>query len=176
MLMPIPDHDSYFVDEQGNVCKRINVNHPERRQWRAIKPELKPCGYLYVKVSREATYTRFRVHRLVAMVYVPNPENKPVVHHKDGNKLNNHYTNLEWVTFSENTKHAFDAGLAVNAKGVEDSQSKPIKMTDISTGESQVFASAGDAHRATGVNRHTLMGRARNRHRGRDGLCFEYLG
>ena len=59
-------------------------------------------GYMYVTINGK----RVRVHRLVAMAFVPNPHNKPDVNHIDGNKQNNHYTNLEWVTKSENQKHA----------------------------------------------------------------------
>lgn len=51
------------------------------------------------------------VYRLVAQAFLENPENKRTVNHKDGNPLNNHINNLEWMTHSENTQHAHDAGL-----------------------------------------------------------------
>lgn len=65
----------------------------------------------------------FKVHKFVADAFVPNPENKPFVNHKDGDKRNNNSWNLEWVTASENTIHAYENGLAYALKGIENPSS-----------------------------------------------------
>lgn len=65
-------------------------------------------------IDNKGVRKKFLVHRLVAITYIPNPENKPEVNHKDGNKLNNHVENLEWVSRRENMSHAFKTGLNSN--------------------------------------------------------------
>lgn len=62
------------------------------------------CGYGGVSKMH-------KIHRLVAVAFIPNPQNKPTVNHKDGNKLNNRIENLEWATYFENNEHAYDTGL-----------------------------------------------------------------
>lgn len=68
-------------------------------------------GYLIVKLRQNNQSINFKVHRLVAMIYLDNSNNLPQVNHKDGFKLNNHWTNLEWISGSDNMKHAYDKGL-----------------------------------------------------------------
>lgn len=62
-------------------------------------------GYHYVDLRNKGVRKQFRVHRLVAEAYIPNPENKPQINHKDENKINNHVSNLEWVTAKENVNY-----------------------------------------------------------------------
>lgn len=75
---------------------------------RVLKP-WKRSGYYNLRCGAKGE--KFQIHRLVAQYFVPNPENKSQVNHKDGNKLNNDYSNLEWVTPQENIRHMFDTGL-----------------------------------------------------------------
>lgn len=67
--------------------------------------------YLAVELRRYGKRQRPLVHRLVAQAFIPNPDNKPQVNHIDGNKLNNHVSNLEWCTQSENIQHSLMVGL-----------------------------------------------------------------
>lgn len=83
---------------------------------------LKPAfvrGYLCVSLCVNGTKFRktHKVHRLVAQTFLDNPENKPTVNHKDGDKANNSVTNLEWATMLENNIHAISTKLRVMPKG-----------------------------------------------------------
>lgn len=73
-------------------------------------------GYYYVNLYKNKHSRRCLLHRIVAEAFIPNPSNFPCVNHKDGNKLNNDITNLEWCTYSYNEKHAFDTNLKKSYK------------------------------------------------------------
>lgn len=68
-------------------------------------------GYYHVDIQENGKATKFALHRLLALHFIPNPENKRTVNHIDGNKLNNALSNLEWATDSENCQHAHATGL-----------------------------------------------------------------
>lgn len=68
-------------------------------------------GYLVASFSPNVKPPSRQIHRLVAIAFIPNPNNLPCVNHKDGNKLNNNVDNLEWCTHKQNTQHAISLGL-----------------------------------------------------------------
>jgi hypothetical protein len=110
-------YEKYIIFEDGKILS-IPIN-------KYMNPSLTKDGY-YCTMFNRKTET---VHRLIAKAFVPNPHNKPEVNHIDGNKLNNHYTNLEWCTRGENIKHCYDLGLR-SCKGENNSRAK-VKQSDI---------------------------------------------
>lgn len=86
----------YTITEDGKVINNRTGRH--------VKPQPNGKGYYRVSIGGKLRF----VHRLVAEMYVPNPDNKPQVNHIDGDKTNNRADNLEWVTNGENRQHAIN--------------------------------------------------------------------
>lgn len=86
-------------------------------------------GYEYIGITlNDGKNITKRVHRIVAQTFIPNPNNLPVVGHMNNIKHCNNVENLYWTTTSENTKKAYDDGLAINDKGFDDSQSQAVDV------------------------------------------------
>ena len=116
------DIKGYSVDDQGRVFSHFKRHNqgwiilPEPRR------ELKPCparkGYLKVFLGKgNGEKLSISVHKLVALAFIPNPDNKPQINHIDADKNNNRVENLEWVTNEENHRHKCEHGLNVVGKG-----------------------------------------------------------
>lgn len=89
-----------------------NVKEKIKKQCETAKRKNSNQGYLCTRMIDENGIDIARnVHILVAEAFIPNPNNLPIVNHKDGNKHNNHVDNLEWTSYSENNQHAYDNGL-----------------------------------------------------------------
>lgn len=89
-------------------------------------------GYLHISLYNLNTKKPGReyIHRLVAMEYIANPENKPCVNHIDGNKRNNHYKNLEWATYQENSIHAKDVLKIKYGRHIRGERNHTNKLTE----------------------------------------------
>lgn len=97
MKKQIKNYENYLIYSDGTI---INTNTNM-----VLKGSIGENGYKYYRLSKNGKKKTFYEHRLVAETFLNNPDNLPVVNHKDGNKLNNNINNLEWVNYSENVKH-----------------------------------------------------------------------
>ena len=97
----------YYVSNYGQVKSYKFGREVILKHWNVQ-------GYLFIQLAKNNKKKSMSIHRLVAKAFIPNPYNKLTVNHKDGNKLNNCVDNLEWMTHSENMKHAWDTGLFIS--------------------------------------------------------------
>lgn len=98
--IPVPGFPRYTVHPDGSIIGSRGPMSLARR----------PDGYLIVTLSHKGKKSTFRVHRLVAQAYIPNPKEKPEVNHIDCDRSNNAAENLEWVSSSENKIHSYRFG------------------------------------------------------------------
>lgn len=127
-----PGRENYMVSDKGDI-KNIKTN-------RILKQSPDQRGYSRVSISNGASKnpTIAFPHRLVAELFIPKEEGKPVVNHKNGIKTDPRKDNLEWVTYKENTAHAIKTGLVdycvlskkANAASLA-VNSKPVKLHDV---------------------------------------------
>lgn len=106
---PIKNYEDYYLVSDTGKVKSIHTYNKSKPH--ILAGHLGKRGYWVVDFSVKQKRKNLKIHRLVAEMFVPNPQHKPQVNHKDGNKLNNHVGNLEWVTQAENSVHAKENGL-----------------------------------------------------------------
>lgn len=121
VLAPLVEHLGLFLHMDEEIWKDIlgyegmyqisnfgrvkSLRYHRSKKQKVLKPNL-TGEYAYVNLSINNHYHSVKIHRAVATAFIPNPNNKPFVNHKDGNKFNNMVENLEWVTAAENVAHA----------------------------------------------------------------------
>jgi hypothetical protein len=126
---------NYSISETGEVKNDVSG--------RLLNPSIQQ-GYCHVGLTIDGKIRRFRVHRLVAIAFIENPENKPYVNHIDGCRSNNSVENLEWCTPAENTQHAVKTGL------MSPTREKRVIQYSLNGEKIQEFISLSEAARQTG--------------------------
>lgn len=137
----IPGFPGYQVSNLGQIKSLSRSCGYYFIKEHLMKPQSDTKGYLRISLSKNNKPKRFFVHRLVAMVFIPNPDNLPQINHKNEIKFDNRVENLEWCNSSYN----------MNYGNRPDRYSKPIKQ--IKNNIEVVYKSVSEAERQTGIAR-----------------------
>jgi hypothetical protein len=150
------DTSGYFVSSLGRFKNKKGI----------IMKNYKPhhSGYIYLRVNIK----KYALHRLIALTFIDNPENKPFVNHIDGNKLNNKLYNLEWVTCSENNLHAHKIGLTKGTK-------REIIQYDLNMIEIQKFNKIKEASEKLSISLSCIKDVLKGKQNSTKGFIFKYL-
>ncbi|MFT8916526.1 MAG: NUMOD4 domain-containing protein [Oenococcus sp.] len=153
----------YQVSNWGRV-RSFHRKHPL-----IMKPSPSAKKYLLINLHKKGVSKYFQVHRLVAQVFVPNPDSKPIVNHIDENIYNNKFSNLNWVTNIENVR--WGTGIKRRSKSCQ----KPVKQIDKNNHLIQIYPSIRQAMKSTGINECHISTVAKNRRRFAGGYRWEYM-
>lgn len=147
--------------EVSNLGRVRSLNYLRTGKAKLLKQQLDKHGYKRVGLYEDGKAKSLLVHRLVAMAFLPNPNNLPMVNHKDENKTNNNVSNLEWCTVSYNNNYGTrnervgkkTRKQMTGKKGKDAPRSKPILMYDKEGNFIKRFDSTADANEYFGKDR-----------------------
>lgn len=172
----------YQVSNFGNV-RSVDRTYKHYKKGNTFlkgknKSQSNSLGYLIVGLSKNGKPKNIKVHRLVALSFIENPESKPFVNHIDGVKTNNHVSNLEWATASENSSHAFSIGLHKGShyglKGSRNPNSKKVSQYSENNVLINTFSSITEAYEDTGVHAQNISFACNDKYKKAGGFIWKY--
>ena len=120
----VPNYPNYKVSPEGNI---LSLNYNKTKMSRELSKG-KGIGYISIQLRNKNGIKQVRAHAIVASIFCVKKNYHTQVNHKDGNKKNNHYKNLEWCTSSENIKHSYKNKLrktnSIKIKGADNGRAK----------------------------------------------------
>lgn len=169
----IAGSETDYITPTGNIYKEYEKDKYFKKSVFINKEN----GYAYCNISFPEGTKQRRVHRLVAIAFLPNPNNYPIVMHKDNDKENPRLENLEWDTVSKNTKDAYKDGLAKNDEGFNDSQSIPVCVFNIDQELLEKCGSVSIAAKKYGITKTGILYQCNHKvkTKSRKGYYFRYL-
>ena len=142
-----------------------------------LKPILGKRGYHTVSLQLNKKIKRTTIHRLIAIHFIPNPENKPHINHKNGVKTDNRIENLEWCTNQENIQHSYDflnRRKRKFKKGKEHHMARKVKQLSINGDYLRSFDTMTDAEKYTGIPKTQITAVCRKKRTTTGGYRWEY--
>ena len=158
----------YSICEDGRIYSTVSD--------RELYGHITENGYQAVTLSYDGESKGYRVHRLVAKAFLPNPENKPCINHKNGKRSDNRVENLEWCTYSENNQHMYDE---LGFKGSRHGQPAPTRKKVIQWHptdgyRTEIYDYTADAVVGTGLTRNQIQYAIYNKTIAKDGFIYKY--
>jgi hypothetical protein len=160
---PIKNYNNYYIFSNGNIYNTKTKI--------LLKQFKKADGYMSIGLTKNGKCTLILIHVLLGTHFIPNPNNKPIVNHIDGNKTNNNINNLEWVTLSENVLHAYENKLNKLRKFDFDF----IIQYNLENKEINRFKSISEASKQTNINRCSISKTCNGIHKTAGRYIWKYL-
>lgn len=153
----IKDYEGlYQVSNMGRVKSLERTVRNGRGYYKTVSEKIKKGkdnghGYLQVSLCKDGRKKWYRINRLVAQAFLPNPNNLPIINHKDEDKYNNHMDNLEWCS------HSYNNTYNDRAKKAGKKLSKPVFSVNKESGLIMWWQSSHEAERCTGINNGNII-------------------
>lgn len=181
LMQDIKDYeDLYSITNSGRVWSKLRDGSGGHTvKW--LKPDTKPNGYQTVTLVKNKVKQRFLLHRLVAISYIENPQNKPYVNHLDGNKQNNCVSNLEWCTGSENEQHSYTvlnkqaSKHCLGKTGYESHRGKEVGQYTLEDELIATYGSGADAARSVGCSQTSISAVCTGKRTNYKGYIWKYI-
>ena len=158
----------YKISNHGNVK---SLGNGKSRKEKVLKPIKLKNGYLRVDLPKQGKHKLYFIHRLVAEAFIPNPNNLPIINHKDENPLNNNVSNLEWCTYEYNNNYGTRTERSAASRRNNKKQSKQVLCLETGV----VYPSTSEVERQLGFAHSNISQCCNGKYKQAYGFHWKYV-